>query len=388
MLSEILRELKNNQEICVSCYTKMNLKEYEVNLRMEDLTGKVFGAYKIIAPVGEGGMAAVYKAYQPAMERFVAVKVLPRKFAESNEFISRFQREAIMLAQLQHPHILPVFDYGQEDGYSYIVMPFLQNGTLSELFLIRRRTLLEVSQIMTQVGSALGYAHARGMIHRDIKPSNVLIDEQGNCLLTDFGLARMVEMSSASLTSAGAIMGTPAYMSPEQGKGAAVDGRSDLYSLGIMFYEMLTGQVPYRDDYPMGVIIKHIRDPLPSARELVPNLSDAIENVLIKSLAKDPTDRYQTADDFIKAVQNAISVNNAPGGKTVSSALDSVYDRLIVKKKARQTDTETSSKISDPAFSGGEKTVISRPPSKPTDDEIDSATPASDKPISPPNTPE
>lgn len=348
---------------------------------MEDLTGKVFGAYKIIAPLGEGGMAAVYKAYQPAMERFVAVKVLPRKFAESPEFISRFQREAIMLAQLQHPHILPVFDYGQAEGYSYIVMPFLQNGTLAELFLIRRRTLPEVGQIMTQVGSALGYAHARGMIHRDVKPSNVLIDEQGNCLLTDFGLARMVEMSSASLTSAGAIMGTPAYMSPEQGKGAAVDGRSDLYSLGIMFYEMLTGQVPYHDEYPMGVVIKHIRDPLPSARELVPNLSDAIENVLIKSLAKDPTDRYQTADDFIQAVQNALSVN-PPGGKAVSRVLDSVYDRLLVKKKAGQKDGESSGRISDPAFSAGEKTVISQPPSTPIDDEIDPATPPSDKPIS------
>lgn len=353
---------------------------------MDDLTGKVFGAYKIIAPLGEGGMAAVYKAYQPAMERFVAVKVLPRKFAESPEFISRFQREAIMLAQLQHPHILPVFDYGQDNGYSYIVMPFLQNGTLAELFLIRRRNLTEVGQIMTQVGSALGYAHARGMIHRDVKPSNVLIDEQGNCLLTDFGLARMVEMSSAQLTSAGAIMGTPAYMSPEQGKGAAVDGRSDLYSLGIIFYEMITGQVPYHDDYPMGVVIKHIRDPLPSARELVPNLTDAIERVLIKSLAKDPNDRYQTADDFIQAVQSALAVNST--GKTVSSALDSVYDRLIVKKKenkARQTSTGSFERISDPDFSAGDKTVISHPPSIPTDDEIDPAAPPSDKPVPPPN---
>lgn len=355
---------------------------------MEDLSGKNFGVYEIVAPLGEGGMAAVYKAFQPSMERFVAVKVLPRKFAESPEFISRFQREAILLAQLQHPHILPVFDYGQVDGYSYIVMPFLQNGTLAELCAARRRTMPEIQQIMTQLGSALGYAHVRGMIHRDVKPSNVLIDEQGNCLLTDFGLARMVEMSSANLTSAGAIMGTPAYMSPEQGKGAAVDGRSDLYSLGIIFYEMLTGQVPYRDDYPMGVIIKHIRDPLPPARDLVPTLSDAIERVVIKSLAKDPNDRYQTANDFIQAVQNAVSVNNTPSGKTVSSALDSVYDRLIVKKKARQTDSGTSSKISDPAFSGGEKTVISQPPSTPTDDKVDPATPASDKPIHPPNTPD
>jgi serine/threonine protein kinase len=344
---------------------------------MEDLTGKMFGVYEIAAPLGEGGMAAVYKAYQPAMKRFVALKVLSRKLAESGEFTSRFQREALMLAQLQHPHILPVFDYGQVDGYSYIVMPFLQNGTLAELLQTRRRSLTEVYQIITQIGGALGYAHARGMIHRDVKPSNVLIDEQGNCLLTDFGLARMVEISSESLTSAGAIMGTPAYMSPEQGKGDTLDGRSDLYSLGVILYEMLTGQVPYRDKLPMMVVIKHIHDPLPSARELVPDLSDAIERVLIKSLAKEPDERYQTAEDFVQAVQKAIQAN--PSGKAVSSALDSVYDRLIKKKKAAQNDAEPAKETTDPAFSFGEKTVISPPPATPMDDKIDPATPPSDK---------
>jgi serine/threonine protein kinase len=333
---------------------------------MEDLTGKLFGAYEIAAPLGEGGMAAVYKAYQPAMKRFVAVKVLSRKLAESSEFTTRFQREAIMLAQLQHPHILPVFDYGQVDGYSYIVMPFLQNGTLAELLQARRRSLTEIHQIITQVGGALGYAHARGMIHRDVKPSNVLIDEQGNCLLTDFGLARMVEASSEMLTSAGAIMGTPAYMSPEQGKGDTLDGRSDLYSLGVIFYEMLTGQVPYRDKLPMMVVIKHIRDPLPSAREFAPDLTDAIERVLIKSLAKEPDERYQTAEDFVQAVQKAIQAN--PSGRAVSRSLNSVYDRLLTKKKAFQNDVEPTKGTDDPAFPPGEKTILDPPPSPPTDD--------------------
>lgn len=348
---------------------------------MENLTGRLFGAYEIAAPLGEGGMAAVYKAYQPAMKRFVAVKVLSRKLAESSEFTNRFQREAIMLAQLQHPHILPVFDYGQVDGYSYIVMPFLQNGTLAELLETRRRSLTEIYQIMTQIGGALGYAHARGMIHRDVKPSNVLIDEQGNCLLTDFGLARMVEASSDMLTSAGAIMGTPAYMSPEQGKGDTLDGRSDLYSLGVIFYEMLTGQVPYRDKLPMMVVIKHIRDPLPSARELAPDLSDAIERVLIKSLAKDPDERYQTAEDFVQAVQKAIQVN--PPGRAVSRSLNSVYDRLLTKKKATQNDAEPAKETDDSAFQFGEKTVLDPPPPPPLDDKIDPAIPPSDKPTPP-----
>lgn len=328
---------------------------------MEDLTGKQFGVYEIVAPLGEGGMGAVYKAYQPAMERFVAVKVLSRTLAESNEFTSRFQREAILLAQLQHPHILPVFDYGQKDGYSYIVMPFLQNGTLAELLHARRRTLSEIHQIMTQIGGALGYAHARGMIHRDVKPSNVLIDEQGNCLLTDFGLARMIQASSDSLTSAGAIMGTPAYMSPEQGKGDSVDGRSDLYSLGVIFYEMLTGQVPYQDNFPMMVVIKHIRDPLPSARALAPELNDAIERVVNKSLAKEPNERYQTAEDFVQAVKKAIQVN--PPGRAVSKAMDSVYDRLL-KGKSVQNDAASAKGTDDASPPSGGETVISPRPSK------------------------
>ena len=147
---------------------------------MEDLSGKQFGHYQIVAPLGEGGMAAVYKAYQPSMERYVAVKVLPRHMASSEEFLNRFRREAKLLAQLQHPHILPVFDYGEADGYPYIVMPFVQSGTLSELLHKRPQSLPEVRRIMLQLGDALSYAHTRGMIHRDIKPSNVLIDERGN----------------------------------------------------------------------------------------------------------------------------------------------------------------------------------------------------------------
>jgi serine/threonine protein kinase len=255
---------------------------------MEDLTGKQFGPYQIVAPLGEGGMAAVYKAYQPSMERYVAIKVLPRQLAESDEFIARFRREAHLLAQLQHPHILSVFDYGQADNYTYIVMPFIQSGTLADVLKARRLSLTEVRRIIVQVGDALGYAHARGMIHRDVKPSNVLVDERGNCLLTDFGLARMTEATSAKLTTSGAIMGTPAYMSPEQGAGNPLDGRSDIYSLGIILYEMLTGQVPYSAETPIAIVFKHIQDPLPPVRKVAPELPEEIERVLLKALAKSP----------------------------------------------------------------------------------------------------
>ena len=268
-------------------------------------------------------MAAVYKAYQPAMERFVAVKVLPRHMSASEEFTARFRREARLVAQLQHPHILPVFDYGESEGHPYIVMPFIVSGTLADILRSHRVSLPEARRIISQIGEALGYAHARGMIHRDIKPSNILIDESGNCLLTDFGLARMAEAED-KLTASGAVMGTPAYMSPEQGTGSATDQRSDIYSLGIILYEMLTGRVPYTAETPIAVVFKHVQDPLPSARKFNPSLSEGLELVLLKSLAKNPEERYQTADAFVKAVQQVIS-ENPNADKTLSEKTLTVF---------------------------------------------------------------
>jgi serine/threonine protein kinase len=277
---------------------------------MEDLTGRQFGPYRIVAPLGEGGMAAVYKAFQPSMERYVAIKVLPRHLAASPEFVARFNREAKLLAQLQHPNILQVFDYGEDEGYTYIVMPFVQSGTLGDAMQKQRFSLPEIRNIMVQLGRALSYAHAHGMIHRDIKPSNVLIDETRNCLLTDFGLARMTEVTS-NLTASGSIMGTPAYMSPEQGAGENLDQRSDIYSLGIIMYELVTGRVPFSAETPLAIIFKHIQDPLPPPRSVNPSLSEDAERVLLKALAKNRDDRYQTADDFVRAVQKALPETEA-----------------------------------------------------------------------------
>jgi basic membrane protein A len=272
---------------------------------MEDLTGKQLGPYQIVAPLGEGGMAAVFRAYQPGMERYVALKILPRHFADDPEFAARFQREARILAQLQHPHILPVFDYGQVEGYSFIVMPFVPSGTLTDSMQGQPLPLPRIRQVISQVGDALSYAHGRGLVHRDVKPSNVLIDESGNCLLTDFGLARMVE-ASVNLTSIGTIMGTPAYMSPEQGSGSKIDSRSDIYSLGIILYEMATGRVPYRAETPVAVVFMHTSAPLPLPRSVNPDLPEAVERVILKALARNPDDRYQTAEDLVAALKRAI----------------------------------------------------------------------------------
>jgi serine/threonine protein kinase len=254
-----------------------------------------------------------------------------------------------MLAQLQHPHILPVFDYGHAEGYSYIVMPLVQSGTLADLLKIRRMSPPEIRRIINQLGDALGYAHARGMTHRDVKPSNVLVDERENCLLTDFGLARMT--AGSERTSAGAIMGTPSYMAPEQGSGSHVDGRSDIYSLGIMLYEMVTGRLPYYGINQVAVVMQHINEPVPPPSQFAPDVSDKLERVIFKVLAKDPAARYQKAEDFVQAVQQAIPTG--PAGKPASAVLDSVYDRLLKKGQAARPEDEDAPDL---------KTFLAPPP--------------------------
>jgi hypothetical protein len=309
---------------------------------MEDLTGKQLGPYQVVAPLGEGGMAAVYKAYQPGMERYVALKILPRHFASDPLFVGRFEQEAKVLAKLQHPHILPVFDFGQADGYTYIVMPFLQSGDLTDLLRGSALSLAQLRRIISQVGDALDYAHAHGLIHRDVKPSNVLLDERGNCLLTDFGIAKILE-SGSKLTVTGGIIGTPAYMSPEQGLGEKVDGRSDIYALGIMLYEMATGRVPYQAETPMAIMIKHLNDPLPPPRRLNPALPEAVERVILKALAKQPQDRYATAGEMVRALQAAIpeTVEGPPAPAEVDATLVSTAGATLA---AQRQETKTRRK--------------------------------------------
>jgi serine/threonine protein kinase len=232
------------------CWEKIFDRIFEILRRgigiiMEDLSGKLLKQYQVITPLGEGGMAAVYKAYQPSMDRYVVLKILPHQLAHDPQFVGRFEQDVKVIASLQHPHILPVFDYGESDGYTFIVMPFVETGTLSDLLIGKPLPLEQIQNIAIQVGDALDYAHSRGIVHRDIKPSNILIDERGNCLLADFGIAKIVE-GTAHFTQTGGIVGTPAYMSPEQGLGTILDGRSDIYSFGVILYEMATGRRPYQ----------------------------------------------------------------------------------------------------------------------------------------------
>lgn len=268
--------------------------------------GQMLGPYRIINQVGQGGMATVYKAYQPSMDRNVAIKVLPSRLAESQEFIQRFQQEARIIAKLEHPHILPVFDYGESDGVTYFIMRYLDAGTLADrMEKGRPLPLNEIDHLFTQLAEALSYAHGFGIIHRDLKPSNALIDSQGNLFLTDFGIAKLLENASPRLTQTDAIMGTPAYISPEQAQSSKVDQRSDIYSLGIILYEMVTGRVPFVAETPLAVLLKHVGDRLPPPSSIKPDVPEAIEQVVLKSLAKHPGDRYSTVAEFLAAWKDA-----------------------------------------------------------------------------------
>jgi len=283
-------------------------------------SGTAIGRYEIIEPLGQGGMATVYKARQPSLERVVALKVIRPGFSDDPEFLERFKREARAVARLDHPNVVQVYDFDQVDGRAFLAMQYLEGGTLRDRVaqLAQERRLLpqaEVARIVEQVASALAYGHGLGVVHRDVKPANIMLTRDGRAVVTDFGIARM--LGGTQLTATGVGIGTPEYMSPEQGQGTALDARSDEYSLGVVVYELLTGSLPFTGDTPFAVVLKHVRDPLPPARQLNPAVNADTEAVLAKALAKDPSARYLGVVELADALRSALGVGERVTAPTV-----------------------------------------------------------------------
>ena len=278
---------------------------------MSNLTEQSIGRYHILEQLGEGGMATVYKAYDTRLERNVAVKVLRTdQFipAQLQMVLQRFEREAKSLAKLSNPNIVNILDFGEHEGMPYLVMEYLPGGTLKKK-LGQAIPWQEAIHTLLPVARGLAYAHQHGVIHRDVKPANILISETDAPILTDFGIAKLLEGADGhTLTGSGVGIGTPEYMAPEQGIGAStIDERADIYSLGIVLYEMVTGRKPYIADTPMAVVLKQMTDPLPLPTKFVPDLPEDLEHILLKALAKEPDNRYADMNAMIAAMEGMLA---------------------------------------------------------------------------------
>jgi serine/threonine protein kinase len=307
-------------------------------------SGMSFGRYHLLERLGEGGMATVHKAFDTHLESEVAVKVIRnRKLAPEilRKTLKRFEREARALVKLSHPNIVKIIDYGEFEGQPFLVMPYFRGGTLKDLMQGKPIPYQEAARLLSPIAQALSYAHQAKIIHRDVKPANILIDEAGNPMLTDFGIAKILdEEISINLTGTSAVIGTPEYMAPEQVSNHSVDHRADIYALGVVFYEMVTGRKPFQADTPVAVLFKHVSDPLPRPSSFVPNLPEEVEYFLIKALAKRPEDRYQDMAEFkkgLKKLQKPLSrgkfflrkkIHELYEQQPVSSGAELTYDQL------------------------------------------------------------
>ena len=295
-----------------------------------------FGRYEIKGEIGRGGMATVYHAYDPRFEREVALKVLPREMLHDPQFRTRFEREAKTIAMLEHPAIVPVYDFGEEDGQPYFVMRYMTGGSLTERMKHGAMTIQEVAHLFGRLAPALDEAHAKGIVHRDLKPGNILFDQYGEPYISDFGIAKIA--ASQSNVTGSAILGTPAYMSPEQAQGDGIDGRSDIYGLGVILFELLTGQQPYHGDTPMSMVVKHITEPVPHILDVKPDLPPDIEAVIEKTLAKDRDERFSTVKALTDAL-NAVARGETPDLENSDKTLVASSKTAITKRPAPEPRT-------------------------------------------------
>ena len=298
------------------------------------MIGKKLRAYEITEEIGSGGMATVFRAYQPSMDRHVAIKVIHSNILHDQALRERFQREARLIARLEHPHLLPVYDFDGEHSPPYIVMRYLEGGTLKQVQQKGRVPRDEFLYILRQLAGALDYAHRQGVVHRDLKPSNVMIDREGNAFLTDFGIARVAGRDS-DLTGTGLMIGTPGYMSPEQARGdGQTDKAADIYSLGVIAFEVLTGSQPYEHENGFDVILAHMNSPVPKASERAADLPKAIDAVLARALAKEPAKRFATATELVDALMAALRIKPSEAPAALQSMTQTIsVDQLLARQK-------------------------------------------------------
>jgi tRNA A-37 threonylcarbamoyl transferase component Bud32 len=297
----------------------------------DSMVGQFLGQYELLALIGKGGMARVYKSIQLDLERYVAVKLLHPSVAADEEFQTRFRGEAKAAASLRHPHIVQIFDFGHQDEFYYMVMELIDGPTLRDelqRFKALDETLPfgEVQRVVGEVSEALDYAHDRRIIHRDVKPANILLTPEGQVVLSDFGLAYIIESPRQTITG---FVGTPEYMSPEQSQGLSVDGRTDVYSLGVVIYEMLTGRVPFTAETPMAVVMKHISEPLPPPRSVNPDIPENVEHVLLKAMSKDPRGRYGRAGELSRALAEAFEAAAVVEAPTAVPAIPEEIPKVV-----------------------------------------------------------
>jgi serine/threonine protein kinase len=293
--------------------------------------------YQIQSEIARGGMAIIYLAYDPQYDRHVAIKVLPREYLYYPQFRARFQREIEIMISIRHPGIVPIYGYGQFQGQLYLVMRYMEGGSLED-YIDSQGTLSlkETATLVEQIAPILESAHAQGVIHRDLKPSNILFDDQGQPFIADFGIARLTEQSNIAALTGKALIGSPAYMSPEQGRiGITVDGRSDVYSLGVMIFEMLTGQLPYQAESPMKLVLKHIMDPTPDILAVNPRLPVECKLFIQKAMAKDPEQRFSNAIELSSALASLGRAERRPSKPPAvpSPADNQIPDREKIQKQ-------------------------------------------------------
>jgi serine/threonine protein kinase len=324
-------------------------------MNAEALIGTVLGTCTLQKIIGQGGMGAVFLAQQSRPRRQVAVKVLlPATALTTHQraaFLERFRRETDAAASLEHPNILPVYEYGERDGFAYLVVPYISGGTLRDLMESEGPVpLARALNYVEQMAAALDFAHERGVIHRDVKPANILITPEGRLLLTDFGLVKIIadgQGPQARLTGAGAPVGTPDYMAPEQVIGEVVDGRSDLYSLGIILYQLLTGTTPFQGETPMQIAAKQLQTPPPSPRSLRPDVPVAAEQVMLKAMSKRPADRYTCGQDFADAFRNSLAFSGVLTNTTQAQG------STLANGSSTAARLHTPRNLFDPAWQAG-----------------------------------